>query len=194
MGTSHLRSLGRRTTRHAHPVSRNPCGDDLALPARATPRSRRHRNGIADRSAIGLRFDVAHPRSVHPMIETDARVGLLHHVELWVPDLDTARPRWQWLLSSLGYQQFQLWDNGVSYQLGPTYIVLEQSPALIDGPHDRRRAGLNHLALPRRNTPSPGPTGRWLQTARLAAHVCRSAPLCWRSRQLRSVSGRRRWV
>jgi len=31
--------------------------------------------------------------------------------------------------------------------LGPTYIVLEQSPALIDGPHDRRRAGLNHLAF-----------------------------------------------
>jgi len=90
------------------------------------------------------------------MIETDAPnkkaiskddVGLLHHVELWVPDLATARPRWQWLLSSLGYQQFQLWDNGVSYQLGPTYIVLEQSPALIDGPHNRRRAGLNHLAF-----------------------------------------------
>ncbi len=81
------------------------------------------------------------------MIDTDARVGLLHHVELWVPDLAAARPRWQWLLSSLGYEQFQLWDNGVSYQLGPTYIVLEQSPALIDGPHDRRRAGLNHLAF-----------------------------------------------
>jgi len=81
------------------------------------------------------------------MIDTDSHVGLLHHVELWVSDLTVAHPRWQWLLSSLGYEQFQLWDNGVSYQLGPTYIVLEQSPALIGGRHDRRRAGLNHLAF-----------------------------------------------
>ncbi|MDQ2739806.1 MAG: VOC family protein [Actinomycetota bacterium] len=81
------------------------------------------------------------------MIDTDAQVGLLHHVELWVPDLAAAHPRWQWLLSSLGYQQFQLWENGVSYQLGPTYIVLEQSPALIGGRHERRRPGLNHLAF-----------------------------------------------
>lgn len=76
-----------------------------------------------------------------------ASTGLLHHVELWVSDISAARPRWQWLLSSLGYEQFQLWDNGVSYQLGPTYIVLEQSPALIEGSYERRRAGLNHLAF-----------------------------------------------
>ncbi len=81
------------------------------------------------------------------MNDEAARIGLLHHLELWVPDLSTARPRWQWLLGSLGYEQFQSWDNGVSYRLGPTYIVLEQSPALIEGAHERRRAGLNHLAF-----------------------------------------------
>ncbi len=61
------------------------------------------------------------------MTSQTARTGVLHHVELWVPDVSAARPRWQWLLNSLGYEQFQLWNNGVSYQLGPTYIVLEQS-------------------------------------------------------------------
>ncbi|MGH3262044.1 MAG: VOC family protein, partial [Trebonia sp.] len=74
-------------------------------------------------------------------------VGSLHHVELWVPDLRAARSCWQWLLGSLGYEQFQSWDNGVSYRLGPTYIVIEQSPALIEGVHERRRPGLNHLAF-----------------------------------------------
>lgn len=73
--------------------------------------------------------------------------GLLHHVELWVPDLAAAVPRWAWLLGELGYEELQRWDQGVSYALGPTYLVLEQSPALIDGPHERLRAGLNHLAF-----------------------------------------------
>jgi len=84
-----------------------------------------------------------------------ARTGLLHHLELWVPDLRAARPRWQWLLGALGYEQFQSWDNGVSYRLGPTYIVLEQSPALIEGSHERRRAGLNHLAFHAGSRPDP---------------------------------------
>ena len=74
-------------------------------------------------------------------------VGLLHHVELWVPDLGSARPRWDWLLGALGYEPFQDWDAGVSWRLGPTYLVLEQSPALLPGPHERCRAGLNHLAF-----------------------------------------------
>lgn len=86
-------------------------------------------------------------RTVEPVDDEVAPSGLLHHVEFWVSDLGAARPRWQWLLASLGYEQFQLWDSGVSYKLGSTYIVLEQSPALLDGPHERRRAGLNHLAF-----------------------------------------------
>lgn len=81
------------------------------------------------------------------MVSEDAPVGMLHHVELWVPDLASAQRRWQWLLCSLGYEQFQVWENGVSYQLGATYIVLEQSPALLEGGHQRCRAGLNHLAF-----------------------------------------------
>lgn len=72
---------------------------------------------------------------------------MLLHVELWVPDLAAAQPRWRWLLNAFGYQQFRLWDDGMSYLFGPTYIVLEQSPALIDGGHERRRAGVNHLAF-----------------------------------------------
>lgn len=73
--------------------------------------------------------------------------GPLHHVELWVPDLGRAIASIGWLLEALGYQAFQDWDDGRSWRFGETYIVVEQSPALSDGLHDRQRPGLNHLAF-----------------------------------------------
>ena len=73
--------------------------------------------------------------------------GSLHHVELWVPDLGRACVEWGWLLVQLGYAPFQEWPDGRSWRLGATYLVVEQSPALIAGEHDRLRPGLNHLAF-----------------------------------------------
>jgi catechol 2,3-dioxygenase-like lactoylglutathione lyase family enzyme len=73
--------------------------------------------------------------------------GSLHHVELWVPDLARAREQWGWLLGELGYGQFQDWEHGRSWQLGATYLVIEQSPALTASDHDRLRPGMNHLAF-----------------------------------------------
>ena len=74
-----------------------------------------------------------------------ARTGI-HHVELWVTDLLRARATWDGLLEALGYTIDQTFESGVSWRLGNMYIVLEASPAAT-GPHDRMRAGLNHLAL-----------------------------------------------
>ncbi|GAA1729466.1 hypothetical protein GCM10009809_26330 [Isoptericola hypogeus] len=73
--------------------------------------------------------------------------GTLHHVELWVPDLARAERSWGWLLGRLGHRPYQSWDRGRSWRLGGTYVVVEQSPDLVDDLHDRRRPGLNHLAL-----------------------------------------------
>ncbi|AXI77421.1 VOC family protein [Peterkaempfera bronchialis] len=73
--------------------------------------------------------------------------GTLHHVELWVPDLGRALASLGWLLETLGYTVFQSWDAGRSWRLGPTYVVLEQSPALTVERYDRHRPGLNHLAF-----------------------------------------------
>jgi catechol 2,3-dioxygenase-like lactoylglutathione lyase family enzyme len=73
--------------------------------------------------------------------------GTLHHVEIWVPDLDRAVVSFGWLLDALGYTLFQSWDNGRSWQLRDTYLVFEQSPALTTDRHDRCRPGLNHLAF-----------------------------------------------
>ena len=75
------------------------------------------------------------------------RPGRLHHVELWVPDLSRAVAEWGWLLTSLGYEQFQDWEAGRSWNLDGTYLVVEQSPAMTAPGHDRLRPGLNHLAF-----------------------------------------------
>jgi catechol 2,3-dioxygenase-like lactoylglutathione lyase family enzyme len=79
---------------------------------------------------------------------SDPITGTLHHVEIWVPDLGRAVGSWGWLLEAMGYKVFQEFTGGRSYQLGATYIVLEQSPALTSGEHDRCAPGLNHLAFP----------------------------------------------
>jgi catechol 2,3-dioxygenase-like lactoylglutathione lyase family enzyme len=73
--------------------------------------------------------------------------GAIHHVELWVPNLDRAIVSWGWLLTSLGYRMFQDWPGGRSWQAGHAYVVVEQSPARTASRHDRCRPGLNHLAF-----------------------------------------------
>ncbi|MFG2553001.1 VOC family protein [Streptomyces sp. NPDC048581] len=80
-------------------------------------------------------------------MSTEAPAGTLHHLEIWVPDLERAVAPWQWLLHELGYTLFQSWENGRSWRLGPTYLVFEQSPALTAARHDRCAPGLNHLAF-----------------------------------------------
>jgi catechol 2,3-dioxygenase-like lactoylglutathione lyase family enzyme len=73
---------------------------------------------------------------------------VLHHVELWVPDLSRATASWGWLLRELGWQPYQTWPAGRSWRAGETYLVIEESPALRPGAqHDRLRPGLNHLAF-----------------------------------------------
>ncbi len=73
--------------------------------------------------------------------------GLLHHVELWVPDLARAERSWGWLLTRLGAQPYQSWEHGRSWRSGGVYVVVEQSPALAGDRHERRAPGLNHLAF-----------------------------------------------
>ncbi|MEP7025228.1 MAG: VOC family protein [Actinomycetota bacterium] len=78
---------------------------------------------------------------------TDLVTGMLHHIELWVPDFDRAVASWGWLLEAMGYVAFQDYPDGRSWLAGDTYVVVEQSPALTADRHERCRPGLNHLAF-----------------------------------------------
>lgn len=75
-------------------------------------------------------------------------IGALHHVELYVSDLQRSAQFWEWLLKELGYQLYQQWPSGMSWGLGATYIVFVQTEdAYLDPPYHRCRTGLNHLAF-----------------------------------------------
>lgn len=51
-----------------------------------------------------------------------------------------------WLFDQLGYRLQSEWGHGGSWQGASEYIVLESGPD-VTGSHERRRAGLNHLAF-----------------------------------------------
>lgn len=76
----------------------------------------------------------------------------VHHIELWVADFGSAQASWGWLLGELGWTSFQEWPGGRSWRSGAepgaAYLCIEESSDLLrDVGPDRRRVGLNHLAL-----------------------------------------------
>lgn len=74
--------------------------------------------------------------------------GLLHHIEIYVSDLERSVEFWGWFLETLGYTKFQLWESGVSWRLDSTYIVFVKTPPkYMDVTYHRCRTGLNHLAF-----------------------------------------------
>ncbi|MCT6922729.1 VOC family protein [Metasolibacillus sp.] len=74
--------------------------------------------------------------------------GLLHHIELYVSNLEQSVMFWGWLLEELGYEPFQKWDGGQSWKLENTYIVFVQAEErFLDIAYHRCRVGLNHLAF-----------------------------------------------
>lgn len=63
-------------------------------------------------------------------------------------DLAKSVEFWGWLLPQLGFEPYQVWDEGRSYQCEGTYLVFVQAePAFRDQPFHRKRPGLNHIAL-----------------------------------------------
>lgn len=76
---------------------------------------------------------------------------MLHHLTLWVPDMDRAQDSWRWLLcDKLAYE---LEDGSTDRLLrfrdpNGFILVLEQSDDMVPGMlHSRLRPGLNHLAF-----------------------------------------------
>lgn len=70
-----------------------------------------------------------------------------HHVELWVSNLEEAKAEWGWLLHRVGFTLGSAWSEGQTWSAGDAYLTLTTSPNMTSPTHDRRRAGLNHLAF-----------------------------------------------
>lgn len=74
--------------------------------------------------------------------------GLLHHVEIYVKDLEKTKEFWGWLLAEIDYKVYQSWEQGISYILDKSYIVFVQAEKrFLDTPYHRCKPGLNHLAF-----------------------------------------------
>lgn len=78
--------------------------------------------------------------------------GMIHHIELYVSDLNVSMNFWEWFLEGLGYTRFQSWENGRSFKLGEMYLVFVQvEERFKDKTYHRCGVGLNHLAFQARS-------------------------------------------
>lgn len=73
---------------------------------------------------------------------------MVHHIEIYVRDVERSRAFWTPFMNLLGYAE-ERWSQGVNYLAGERdpYVCLVQAPPehLAEGYH-RRRVGLNHRA------------------------------------------------
>ena len=54
--------------------------------------------------------------------------GTLHHIEIYVSDLNRTILFWEWLLTEkFSYKVFQKWNSGISFIFEDTYIVFVQT-------------------------------------------------------------------
>jgi catechol 2,3-dioxygenase-like lactoylglutathione lyase family enzyme len=74
---------------------------------------------------------------------------VLHHLTLWVPNLERADESWSWLLDQLGWEHDPSLEQVMLFRHpSGSAIVLEESPDMVPGMlHSRFRPGLNHLAF-----------------------------------------------
>lgn len=48
---------------------------------------------------------------------------MIHHIEIYVSNLNASRKFYRFLLEALGYELYQEWEEGFSYKRQETYLV-----------------------------------------------------------------------
>jgi catechol 2,3-dioxygenase-like lactoylglutathione lyase family enzyme len=72
---------------------------------------------------------------------------VLHHVEIYVSDLERSIAFWSPFMERLGYEA-ERWSKGINYKQGETYLCFLQAPnEHVAAGYHRKRVGLNHLAF-----------------------------------------------
>jgi len=73
---------------------------------------------------------------------------MIHHIEIYVSNLKNSKTYWTFLLSELGYELFQEWDEGFSFKYDRAYLVFVQVETdYSEAGYHRKRIGLNHIAI-----------------------------------------------
>ncbi len=92
---------------------------------------------------------------------------MLHHVEIYVSDLERSAVFWTPFMQHLGYEEDR-WAGGINYVRGEgeTYLCFLPAPAqhLAAGYH-RQRVGLNHLAFHGRSRAQVDEIAAWARGA-----------------------------
>ena len=72
----------------------------------------------------------------------------MHHIEIYVSNLDKTKEFYSWILSILGFELFQEWKDGFFYKKDEFYIVFVQTKEkYLNNGYHRCNIGLNHLAF-----------------------------------------------
>jgi catechol 2,3-dioxygenase-like lactoylglutathione lyase family enzyme len=91
---------------------------------------------------------------------------MIHHVELYVSNLEHSLKFWTPFLNGLGYSEYQRWSEGVSYLLGETYLCFVQAPSeYLGAGYHRKRVGLNHLAFHAKSRAHVDEISTWIKSA-----------------------------
>lgn len=73
---------------------------------------------------------------------------MLHHIEVYVSDLDKSREFYAYLLPKPGYRLFQDWEEGFSFKDEDSSLVFVQTrEKYLKGGYNRCNIGLNHIVF-----------------------------------------------
>ncbi|QDV05139.1 Glyoxalase/Bleomycin resistance protein/Dioxygenase superfamily protein [Planctomycetes bacterium Poly30] len=91
---------------------------------------------------------------------------MLHHVEIYVADLERTLSFWTHFMERLGYEPDR-WSGGMNYRRGDDpYLSFLAAPAEhLDPGYHRKRVGLNHLAFRGRSREHVDELAAWIKEA-----------------------------
>ena len=92
---------------------------------------------------------------------------MLHHVELYVSNLETSVAFWTPFMAMLGYDS-ERWSGGMNYVRGQdeTYFCLLQAPEEhVSAGYHRKRVGLNHLAFSGASRAQVDEVANWVRSS-----------------------------
>lgn len=91
---------------------------------------------------------------------------MIHHIEIYVSDLNRTMAFWTPFMEKLGYEADR-WSGGINYRKGKdSYLCfLPTSPEHVGAGYHRQRVGLNHLAFRGRSREHVDELAAWVKEA-----------------------------